>query len=142
METTFALVVTGLIVLALVVAVLKVVSALQRVASIVRGEPSPRPARVAIRAGHGVVLYRTRNGRADYRFRIERAGNAGYRIYILDQRDYGGRNSSQIATHRLRDSQGDYVCWTQSLETPEQARQVAAMWADKTEDYIRNGRTF
>ena len=92
--------------------------------------------------GDEVVSYRTRNGRSDYRFRLTRLPDGGYRAYILDHPGYGSRDASSAVTHRLSDSQGDYVCWTGRLKTREEARQVAATWADKTEDYILRGHRF
>lgn len=121
---------------ALIVAILKfgpsprVVTATQ--------SPRYRPAP----SGPGVVYYRTKNGRKSYAFDIRDCGGAGYRVYILEEPDYGSRDSSAHATHRLQDEHGRYVCWTDRLETVAAAREVAALWADMTEDYILHGRTF
>ncbi len=89
-----------------------------------------------------VVSYRTCNGRSDYRFRLARQPGGNYRVYILDHPSYGSRDASSVVTHRLSDSLGNYVCWTGQLRNRETARQVAATWANKTEDYILRGRRF
>ena len=60
----------------------------------------------------GIMLYPSRNSRAYYRFNIEHMSDDTYRIYILHHPSYGNRDTSQHVTHRLSDSQGDYVCWT------------------------------
>jgi hypothetical protein len=92
--------------------------------------------------GDEVISYRTRNGRSDYRFRLARMPDGNYRVYILDHPSYGSRDEGSGVTHRLSDSYGDYVCWTERLNSRQAARQVAAAWADKTDDYIRHGRRF
>jgi hypothetical protein len=120
----------------------KVIAAWRRFLSDLRGEPTQDPARPPNGDHAGIIYYRTRNGRSDYKFRIERAADGGYRAYILEHPRYGARGTDNHATHRLSDGRGYYVCWTQRLDTPEQARKVAAFWADKTEDYILKGRRF
>jgi hypothetical protein len=89
-----------------------------------------------------VVSYRTQNGRTIYKFRLKQPPCGGYRIYILNRPSYGSRDASSLITHRLSDSHGDYVCWTERLSSREAALQVAAVWADKTEDYILRGQRF
>jgi len=82
------------------------------------------------------------DGQADYYFSIEKVGGE-WRIYILDQPSYGSRSSSAHATHRLSDGSGrKYVCWTGSLYSEADAWQIAALWADKTQNYIRSGSGF
>jgi len=120
----------------------KVIATWHRFVRDLRGETAQDPPARTNRRGVDVVSYRTRNGRSDYKFRIERAADSGYRAYIVAQPDYGNRGTDNHATHRLSDGRCYYVCWTQRLDSPEQARKVAAMWADKTEDYILQGRRF
>lgn len=86
------------------------------------------------------AYYRTRDGRADYRFGFVQRNDGTWRIYILSQPDYGGQNASQYDTHRLSDgSPYYYVCWTGRLRSLEQAKRVAATWADRTQRYIQTG---
>ncbi len=90
----------------------------------------------------GVIYYRTKDGRADYGFSIERQPDGSYRAYIVSHPSYGRRDTSLHVTHRLQDGSRYYVCWTNRLETEQQARQVAALWADATQEYIKHGRRF
>ena len=106
-------------------------------------EVVPNRSRVIRQPASGeMIYYRTRDGRADYAFSFERQGNGTYRIYIEDQPSYGSRVSSLHATHRLFDRGRYYVCWAGVLRTEAQARQVAALWADSTQRYIRFGTRF
>lgn len=86
------------------------------------------------------AYYRTRDGYADYRFSFERESDGSWRAYILEQPRYGSVDTGPHATHRLTASDGRrYVCWTRSLANESEARQVAAKWADATQQYIRAG---
>ena len=91
---------------------------------------------------HSSVYYRTKDGRADYGFSVERQANGAYRSYITNQPGYGGRAEDCHSTHRLTDGSRKYVCWTHELRSEAEAKQVAAMWADATQEYIRTGRRF
>lgn len=87
----------------------------------------------------GVVHYRA-DGGVDYTFRFAwLAQPQCWRVYIEHQPAYQGRNSSAHATHRLGLPNQPYVCWTDPLRTYEQARAVAALWADATQRYIATG---
>lgn len=91
---------------------------------------------------HSTVYYRTKDGRADYGFSVERQGNGTYRPYITSQPSYCGRADDAHSTHRLTDGGRQYVCWTHQLQSEAEAKQVAAKWADATQEYIRTGRGF
>jgi hypothetical protein len=87
--------------------------------------------------------YRTKDGRADYRFSIERQPDGSYRAYIRSQPSYRGRCEHPACTHRSRDDWGRrYVCWTRKLWSEADAHKVASMWADCTQEYIRTGWGF
>ena len=89
------------------------------------------------------AYYRTEDGLADYFFSFERQRDGSYRAYIVSQPSYRGRSDDMHSTHRLRDSGGrPYVCWTRPLRSEQDAREVAALWADCTQEYIRSGRRF
>jgi hypothetical protein len=92
-------------------------------------------------AGISLAWYRTRDGLAHYGFHIARYAGS-YRIYIVRQPSYGCRDSGVSVTHRLQDGRGTYVCWAGNLETEEQARAVAAQWAEATQAYILEGTRF
>jgi hypothetical protein len=86
--------------------------------------------------------YRTRDGRADYRFSFERQSDGTWRAYILSQPSYGGRDTGAHPTHRLSDGGRKYVCWDRALRSAEEAQSVAAKWADATQKYIATGQRF
>jgi hypothetical protein len=142
METATGLFVVCMVMLGLWILASKIIAAWRRFVNGFHGEDAAQPALRRNPVGPGIVYYRTRNGRSDYRFRIERVGNGGYRAYILEQPAYNCRGTDNHVTHRLSDSRGHYICWTKRLDSPEEARKVAAFWADKTEDYIVHGRPF
>jgi hypothetical protein len=87
------------------------------------------------------IWYRTRGGQADYQFDIVWVGDE-YRAYIEQQPSYGNRDTGAHPTHRLSEDGRYFVCWTESLQSEADARSVAAMWADATQEYIRTGRRF
>ncbi|MDZ5455320.1 hypothetical protein [Azohydromonas lata] len=90
------------------------------------------------------VIYRTKDGRADYAFSLERQADGEVRAYITSQPNYAGRDNSGHATHRYTDLRDDrrYICWDGSLRTEDDAKKVAAAWADRTQEYIRSGKGF
>jgi hypothetical protein len=87
------------------------------------------------------IYYRTKDGRADYGFSFEQKSDGNWKAYITSQPGYGPRDTSAHATHRLNDGR-PYVCWNQPLGSESDARKVAALWADMTQEYIRTGRPF
>ena len=86
--------------------------------------------------------YRSSDGCADYEFSFEEQSDGTWRAYIEDQPSYHGRSEDAHSTHRLSSWGRKYICWTHPLETVDEAMQVAALWSDKTQDYIRSGRKF
>jgi hypothetical protein len=89
------------------------------------------------------IYYRTRDCYADYGFSIERQRDGTYRPYITTQPDYGRRSTGAHQTHRLTGEGGrQYICWNRALRSEEEAKSVAALWADATQAYIRRGHPF
>ena len=88
------------------------------------------------------AYYRTSDGSADYFFNFEEQSDGTWRAYIQQQPTYRGRSSDGHSTHRLSDCGRQYVCWTKPLRSLEEAKQVSALWADKTQQYIRTGSGF
>jgi len=86
--------------------------------------------------------YRTSDGSADYGFNFEKQSDGTWRAYIENQPSYRGRDTGAHSTHRLTDGARKYVCWTSPLRSLEEAKQVAGLWADKTQQYIRTGNSF
>lgn len=88
------------------------------------------------------AYYRTRDGEADYRFSFRQQSDGTWRAYVLQQPGYRGRSDGAHVTHRLRDANGHYICWTGPLRSLEEAKNVAAAWANRTQEYIATGRRF
>ena len=86
------------------------------------------------------TYYRTQDGRADYGFSFEQQSNGSWRAYIASQPSYQGRATDAHSTHRLSDGGRQYVCWTKTLDSLAEAKQVARLWADTTQRYTRTGR--
>lgn len=68
--------------------------------------------------------------------------NGNYVIHILDQPSYGGRDDNAHVVHVIHDGDSRTVCWTGPMPTLEDAKIVAALWADFTERYILDGEHF
>ena len=85
------------------------------------------------------AYYRTKDGRADYSFSFEEQSDGYWRAYIEHQPSYGNRSDSSHIVHRLTDGNRHYVCWSGPLRSLAEAKQVAALWADTTQKYIRTG---
>lgn len=87
----------------------------------------------------GTVQYRAAGG-VDFTFRfVWLAQEQGWRVYIDHQPSYRSRNAGAHASHRLGLPHHPYVCWTNPLRTYAEARSVAALWADATQQYIATG---
>jgi hypothetical protein len=85
------------------------------------------------------IKYRTKDGRADYEFSFEQQRNGEWRAYIVSQPSYQGRDTSAHKTHRLSEGSRKYVCWNRKLWTRRDLEQVVALWADRTQRYIKDG---
>ena len=88
------------------------------------------------------IKYRCEDGRTDYVFEFASLTDGTWRVYILDGPRYRSRDTGLHATHRLTDNGRYYVCWTHPLRSEQEARQVAKLWAEKTQEYIRTGIRF
>lgn len=89
--------------------------------------------------------YRTSDGSMDIDFFILYCNEEiGWRIYIISDINYKGRNESGHATHRSHYDDDTYqcVCWLGKLSTLEEAKAVAALWGDCTAGYIKGGGSF
>jgi hypothetical protein len=80
-----------------------------------------------------------------FRFGFElrdKSGEKNFVIIILDQPGYGERESNIHTTHRINEGDSHLVCWVGPVPTLEDAKIVAALWADFTERYIMTGQPF
>jgi len=93
---------------------------------------------------HKVIdIYKTSDGTGTrYVFSFEKQSGGTWRVYIEDQPSYGRRSSGAHETHRLSDGGRKYICWDSQLNSLKDAKGVAALWSDKTQEYIRTGRRF
>ena len=85
------------------------------------------------------ILYRAYPTKRDFSFTFEWT-EGSWRIHINTAINYGQRSSSAVQTHRLGLPLGQYICWTDRIETVSGAQAIAALWADSTENYIATGR--
>lgn len=89
------------------------------------------------------MYYRTRDGRADYRFSFERQADQSWRIYVTAMPPSATPRGDPGTVHLIRDDLGCYyVCWTDAIRTRAHALHVASTWADAMQRYIRTGRRF
>ena len=68
----------------------------------------------------------------------------GWRIYIHEDIDYEGKNTSGHATHRLH-YKGDThscICWKGKIRNIDEAKAIAKLWADCTSLYIKGEGDF
>jgi hypothetical protein len=89
-------------------------------------------------------IYDTYDKTTLYRFTFQEINSSCWRIYIREQPDYGGQPESGHATHRFFDEvRGQhYICWDRDISSLDDARKIAAMWAERTERYRKHGITF
>ncbi len=68
-------------------------------------------------------------------------GNDGWRIYIISDINYKGRQTDGHSTHRLHFDGDTYmcICWRGKIKTLREAKAIAALWADTTAIYIASG---
>jgi hypothetical protein len=80
-----------------------------------------------------VMDYRTQDGLVDYGFSIEFQPYLGWRIYIVFQSCYQGREEGAQSPYQAVDCHGRrYVNWSAKLDSLGDARTVAALWAEIT----------
>ena len=85
----------------------------------------------------GDIPYRGKN--YHFAFRCVRTLFIGYRAYIEEAPSYGRRSESLSATHRLRDGNRYYICWSEKIKSCEQMEAVIRLWTRATVMYIADG---
>lgn len=94
-------------------------------------------------------MYLTKDGSLDIDFVfMDCEGTIGWRIYIITPIDYKrcspSRPEGSGSAHWLKAS-GEtyrYVCWSEKIESKEDAKEVARLWAECTAYYIKHGGDF
>lgn len=84
------------------------------------------------------IKYRASSGE-DFDFDFDFDPRDGWRVYITSQPDYGSRSRGEHETHRYNTGGRPYICWDTPIRTAEDAREIAAMWAEATLHYIATG---
>lgn len=97
----------------------------------------------AIQAGENVADNDTKTysvafgGRTyDFTFHYQNDPSNGYRAYILSMPGYGRRSESLVDTHRLKEDNRYYVCWSEKIWSEDALDAVVALWAKATVMYI------
>lgn len=90
------------------------------------------------------LYYRTQDGRADYGFEFKTMPDGTERAYIFSQPSYQDRDESPHPTHRLTDASNgsQYVCWDSPVRSRSDVKNIAKLWADCTQEYIKTGKRF
>ena len=94
-------------------------------------------------ATYSPATYRTKDGKAYYRFRYVDIGGK-FEIDILEQPSYRNRDSSALATHRMPSIRGGYrisVAGDREPTTIDEAKSSSQQWAELTHEYIHSGNT-
>lgn len=87
------------------------------------------------------LYYRSSDGSMYFDFVFWHLSQAsGWRIYIINDINYGTRPDGSSSAHWLKDPRDTYryICWDGMIATFNQAKAVAALWADTTAIYIRS----
>ncbi len=73
---------------------------------------------------------------------MEVGGEYGWRIYIINNIDYGHMDTDGHSTHRNHFNGDTYksICWRGRINTLDDAKAIAALWADTTAIYASQGR--
>ena len=85
----------------------------------------------------GDIPYRGKN--YHFEFQCVRTLFNGYRAYIEEAPSYGRRSDKLSATHRMRDGNRYYICWSEKIRSREKIEAVMRLWARATVMYIADG---
>lgn len=72
----------------------------------------------------------------DFTFRYEHDSTNGYRAFIESMPGYGARSSALTATHRLKEGNRHYVCWSEKIWSEEALDAVVSLWCRASVMYI------
>lgn len=84
-------------------------------------------------------VYKTEDGEDEYHFRFEERVDGEWRAYILKQPPYGSCPQDLSSTYRQYDHKGKYIDWSYTFESLEEAKQIAALWVEYTQECINKG---
>jgi hypothetical protein len=85
-----------------------------------------------------VMDYQTRDGLAEYGFSIDYEPGRGWRVYIVFQPFQPDNDNNLTLPYQATDDKGRrYVNWSEKLDSPGDARAVAALWAEMVQRHQR-----
>lgn len=80
-----------------------------------------------------------------FRYVNDRESPGKVKVYVEQQSSYGNRDTSVDVIHRwsARDGAPPYICFKEQFKPTSfaDAQRLAHDWADKTDTYIRTGKT-
>ncbi|MGH3822267.1 MAG: hypothetical protein ACRDRA_05430 [Pseudonocardiaceae bacterium] len=83
-----------------------------------------------------VMIYQTRDGRAEYGFSIDYEPDRGWRAYIVFRPFHQDGSNNLKLPYQSTDSKGrHYVNWSEKLDNLGDAKAVAALWAEVAQRY-------
>jgi hypothetical protein len=85
-------------------------------------------------------VYKTADGKEEFHFCLEERSDGEWRVYILKQPPYGSCPQDLNSTHRQYDHKGKYIDWSYPFESLEEAKQIASLWAEYTQECINVDR--
>jgi hypothetical protein len=83
------------------------------------------------------AYYRTKSGQ-DFHFRFQQYAE-GFRVYILE---IPFARQINAVPHVLHDAAGPYVCWSCTIGDYQDAKEIAAKWAEAVEQWHTTGKSF
>lgn len=88
--------------------------------------------------------YRTKDGKGNYVFELKTMLDGTERAYILSQPTYQGRRETPHSTHRCTDASNGslYVDWYPPVCSRNIIKEIAKLFADCTQEYIKTGKRF
>lgn len=72
----------------------------------------------------------------DFTFKYEYDQSNGYRAFILSAPSYRNRSDLLTDTHRMKEGNRHYVCWSEKIWSEESLDAVVALWCRATVMYI------
>ena len=96
--------------------------------AIQRGEPEDN--------GHKFYSVDFIGHRYEFEFEYCYDSEHGYRAYILHSPGYANRSTALTRTHRIKEGNRYYVCWSEKITSSESLDAVVGLWCRATVMYI------
>lgn len=87
---------------------------------------------------NGHKFYSVDYAGSSYEFEFEYTHDStnGYRAYIIRSPEYRDRSTALTKTHRIKEGNQYYVCWSEKIWSEESLDAVVALWCKATVMYI------